>query len=162
MNATPLQRSLMARGAILFFIGLLTGMWAGAVMTEGRAMFLTLPKPHFERLALVAHLNALLGCFWIVAVAVTLEATRFGEKGKTWLARGVTVVCYGNWLITLIASFLDVRGLEMLEKDPKNNFIAVILLVVVVFPGLATAGAWAWGLLGKPAPSRVEGTERAP
>jgi hypothetical protein len=150
---TPLQRSLMARGALLFFLGLVTGVWAGAVMTEGRALFLALPKPHFERLALVAHMNALLGSFWLIAVAVTIESTIYAERGKMWLSRAVTLVTYGNWAITLVASFLDVRGLEVLPGDPKNNMIAVALLAAVVFPGLAASGAWAWGLLGKPTPA---------
>lgn len=149
MNPTPLQRSLMARGAALFFLGLLTGVWAGAVMTEGRALFLHIEKPHFERLALVAHLNALLGCFWIIAVAVTLEATRFGDGGKRRLALGVTLVTYANWAVTLVASFLDARGLEIVPGDGKNNVVAVLLLALVVVPGLATSAAWAWGLLGK-------------
>jgi hydroxylaminobenzene mutase len=145
---TPLQRSLSFRAALLFFIGMLTGVWAGAVLTEGRAIFLHLEKPHYERLALASHLNAVLGCFWILGVAWTIEQTRFGEKGKLWLARGTTLVPYANWGVTLVASFLDVRGLEMLPNEPKNNFIAVLLLALVVVPGLVASGAWAWGLAG--------------
>jgi len=154
MTATPLQRWLMARGALLFALGLATGVWAGAVLTEGRALFLVLPKPHFERLALVAHLNALLGCFWLIAVAVTIESTAYGERGKLWLARAVTLVTYSNWAVTLVASFLDVRGLEVVPGDGKNNAIAVLLIALVVLPGLAVSSAWAWGLMKKlePAP----------
>ena len=76
-SPTPLQRSLMSRGAVLLFLGLLTGVWAGAVMTEGRALGLTLAKPQFERLALISHLNALLGCFWIAAVGWTMPTIEF-------------------------------------------------------------------------------------
>src|SRR5437879_6351712 len=107
-SPTPLQRSLMARGALLFFLRLLTGVWAGAVMTQGRALGLTPPKPEHERLALVAHLNALLGCFWIVAVAMTIEHAALGDAAKRWLARLVTFVSYANWAITILASILDV------------------------------------------------------
>jgi hypothetical protein len=152
---TALQRSLAGRGALLFFLGLITGVWAGVVMTEGRALGLHLPKPHFERLVLASHLNALLGCFWIVAVAATIEATAFGEKGKSRLGWAVTAITYGNWFVTLVASFLDVRGLEVIEGDPKNNVIAITLIALVVLPGLAASGAWAYGLLSKketPAP----------
>lgn len=147
VSATPLQRSLLARGAWLFLLGLVTGVWAGAVLTEGRALGLHLGQPQFPRLALAAHLNAVLGCFWIVAVALTLEHTRLAEKGKAWLARLVTLVNYGNWSITLVASFLDVRGLELMGAA-KNDVVAGLLIAVVVLPAFAAAGLWAWGLSG--------------
>lgn len=146
--ATPLQRSLLARGAWLFFLGLLTGIWAGVVLTEGRGLGLHLGKPVHERLALASHLNAVLGCLWIVAVALTLEHTRLSGKGKLWLARLVTLVNYANWSITLVASFLDVRGLEIIAGDAKNNGIAVLLIAGVVLPALVASGLWAWGLSG--------------
>ncbi|HZU99550.1 MAG TPA: hypothetical protein VFF73_22765 [Planctomycetota bacterium] len=144
---TPLQRSLFFRGALLFFLGLLTGVWAGAVLTEGRAIFMHFQSPPDGKLVLVAHLNALLGCFWIVAVSLTLEATSFGDRGKTWLGRGVTLVNYANWSVTLLASFFREKGLEMIEGNAKNNVVAFLLIALVVLPGLAVAGAWAWGLL---------------
>jgi hypothetical protein len=143
---TPLQRSLFFRGALLFFLGLLTGVWAGAVLTEGRAIFLHFQSPPDGKLVLVAHLNALLGCFWIVAVSLTLESTSFGEQGKTWLGRGVTLVNYANWSVTLLASFFHEKGLEMIEGNTRNNVVAFLLIALVVLPGLAVAGAWAWGL----------------
>jgi hydroxylaminobenzene mutase len=149
---TQLQRSLFARAAVLFFIGLLTGIWAGAVLTQGKALGIHLDKPEYERLALAAHLNCLLGCFWMVAVALTLEYTRLSEAGKLWLARLVTEVNYANWSITLLASFLDVRGLA-LGGGPRNALVAMLLLGGVVFPALAASGIWAWGLLG-PAPEK--------
>jgi hypothetical protein len=145
---TKLQRSLAACGALLFFIGLLTGVWVGAVMTQGRAIFLELHfTPQSERLALVAHLNALLGSFWLVAVAATIEATHYGEAGKRRLAFAVMGTCYANWSVTLLASFLDRKGLEIVKEDPRNNLVAVLLIALVVLPGLAASGAWAWGLM---------------
>jgi hypothetical protein len=138
----------MARAAVLFFLGLGTGVWAGAVLTQGRALGLTLGTPKHERLALASHLNALLGCFWILAVAFTIEHTTLGDPGKRWLARLVTLVNYANWSITLLASILDVRGLELVSGDGRNNLVAVLLLAGVVLPGLAAAGLWAFGLVG--------------
>lgn len=144
---TKLQRSLAARGALLFFLGLLTGVWVGAVMTDGRALFLELHfTPSAQRLALVAHMNALLGCFWLVAVAATLEAVRFGEQGKSRLALAVTAVTYANWSVTLLASFVDRKGLELVKGDASNNVVAVLLIALVVLPGLGASAAWAYGL----------------
>jgi hypothetical protein len=149
---TELQRSLAARGALLLVLSLLTGVWVGAVMTDGRAVFMELHfTPQAQRLALVAHLNALLGCFWIVAVAATLEATRFSETGKKRLGLAVTVICYANWAVTLLGSFLDRKGLEIVKDDPRNNAVALLLIALVVLPGLGASAAWAWGLMGKKA-----------
>ena len=147
-DATPVQRGLMARGALLFLLSLLTGVWVGAVMTDGRAIFMKLAfTPSAQKLALVAHMNALIGSLWLVAVAATLEATRLSEKGKLWLARAVTAIGYSNWIVTLIASFADRKGLEMVEGDAKNNAVALLLIVLVVVPGLGAAAVWAWSLL---------------
>jgi hypothetical protein len=140
----------MARAAILMFIGLLTGIWAGGVLTNGRALSMHFEKPPADgHVVLVAHLNALLGCFWMVSVAVTLESLRLGDGAKKLLAWGVTVVNYSNWAITLLKASLGVAGLEMVDGNSRNNVIAVLLILFVVLPGLAVSGAWVWGLLGQ-------------
>ncbi|MBI3725995.1 hypothetical protein HY251_18865 [bacterium] len=152
---TPLQRSLMTRAAVLFFLGILTGAWAGVVLTQGKALMIpNFPKMEHERLALAAHLNGLLGCFWILGVAWTIEHTRFGESGKTWLARLVTLSNYANWSVTVVASILDRDGLSF-AGDARNTFVAALLMGLVVLPSIATSALWAYGLLGKPPASAV-------
>jgi hydroxylaminobenzene mutase len=136
-----LPRRLARAGAWLFAVGLVTGLWAGLVLT-GRVV---IPIP---RLALAAHLNALLGGLWLVAVAATLDGLRYGEMGRRRLAWAVIVPAWGNWVITLVASVLGVTGLEY-TRDPTNNVVAALLQIVVVLPSLVGAGAWAWGLGGK-------------
>jgi hydroxylaminobenzene mutase len=134
-----LQRRLALSGAWLFAIGMVTGVWAAIVITER----VTVELP---RLALAAHLNALLGGLWLIAVAATLDMLRYGEPGRRRLAWVVIVPAWGNWLITLIASVLGVTGLEYTRGDLTNNAVAALLHSVVVLPSLVGAGAWAWGL----------------
>jgi (hydroxyamino)benzene mutase len=141
MVDSPLSRRLARAGAGLFAVGLVTGLWAGLVLTAR----VVVPVP---RLALAAHLNALLGGLWLVAVAATLGSLRYGETGRRRLAWAVIVPAWGNWLITLVASVLGVTGLEY-TRDPANNAVAALLQIVVVVPSLVGAGAWAWGLGGK-------------
>jgi (hydroxyamino)benzene mutase len=144
---TDALRNLVARaGAWLFAVGLVTGLWAGVVLT-GRV---TVPIP---RLALAAHLNGLLGGLWLIAVAATLDGLRYGLVGRRRLALAVLVATWANWLITLIASVLGVRGLEY-TSDVRNNAIAALLQILVVLPSLLAAFAWAWGLGG---PARARG-----
>jgi (hydroxyamino)benzene mutase len=136
----------MRAGAWLFAIGLLTGLWSAAVLTE--KVVVAIP-----RLALAAHLNGIVGGLWLIAVAVTLDRLRYGLAGRHRLALLVIVATWGNWLITLIASGLGVRGLEY-TADARNNAIAVLLQVFVVLPSLVAGIAWAWGFGG---PRRTRG-----
>jgi hydroxylaminobenzene mutase len=133
----PLQRRVAASGAILLAIGMVTGLWSGAALSG--AVVVAIP-----RLALAAHLNCLMGCFWLLGFAFTLPMLSYGEKGKERLAKLMLVPTYGNWLITLLASFLGVRGISFLG-ELRNDVVAVLLFAFVVVPSLGVSFAWAWG-----------------
>ena len=137
MDVDPLRRRLAASGAWLFALGMVTGLWTAAVLTE--RVIVGLP-----RLALAAHLNALLGGMWLLLVASTLDMLHYGEIGRRRLAWIVIVPAWANWFVTLIASVLGVTGLQY-TRDAANNAIAVLLQSLVVVPSLIGAFAWAWG-----------------
>jgi len=141
MDDDPVRRRLAWAGAWLFAVGMVTGLWAAAVLTEKVAVAI-------PRLALAAHLNALLGGLWLIAVASTLDLLRYGPVGRLRLSWLVMVPAWGNWLITLVASVLGVTGLEY-TRDTANHAIAALLHSLVVLPSLVGAGAWAWGLGGR-------------
>jgi len=144
LGTDTLQHRVARAGAWLFAIGLLTGVWAAVVLTGT----VVVPIP---RQALAAHLNGILGGLWLVAVAATLDRMRYGLAGRRRLALAVMVATWANWLLTLIASLLGVRGLEY-TADARNNVVAVLLEVFVVVPSLLGACAWAWGFSGPPRP----------
>jgi hydroxylaminobenzene mutase len=136
-----LRRALVRAGAWLFAVGLLTGLWAGAVLTD---------KAHvaYPRLALGAHLTAMLGALWLFAVAWSLDLLRYGAQGQRRLAWLIGISVWANWWLTLLASALGVRGLEY-TREPLNNVIAALLDLFVVVPALLGAFAWAWGFGGR-------------
>lgn len=142
MGTDGLQHRVARAGAWLFAVGLLTGLWAAVVLTDK----VVVPIP---RLALAAHLNGLLGGLWLIAVAATLDRLRYGLVGRRRLALVVILATWANWLITLVASGLGVRGLEY-TTDPRNNAVAILLQLLVVLPSLGGAFAWAWGFGGPP------------
>jgi hypothetical protein len=146
LGTQHLQHRVMRAGAWLFAIGLATGLWAAVVLT-GKVVVA------FPRLALAAHLNGILGGLWLVAVAVTLDRQRYGLTGRSRVALLVVLATWSNWLLTLIASALGVRGLEY-TADARNNAIAGLLDFFVVLPALVAAFAWAWGFGG---PRRTSG-----
>jgi hydroxylaminobenzene mutase len=148
---TSLQRALFGRAAVLFLLGMLTGLWAGVALSEGKALGIHLDPPKHERLVIGAHMNGLIGCFWLLGVAFTLPHVGTDERGRRRLAFLTTVATYGAWASALLASLLDVRGLTFLGES-KNDFIAGLFIVAVVIPTLAASVLWARGLLrGAPA-----------
>jgi hypothetical protein len=146
---TDLQRTLMRRAALLFLLAMVTGVWAAVVLTHGAAIGLELDfTPKFERLVLGAHLNGVLGTFWLLGAMVTLESTRFDDRGKVRFGQITTLAAYGNWAVTLLASILDVRGLSF-DGTTNNKIIAGLLQVLVVIPTFIGAALWVYGLSGK-------------
>ncbi|HKP46481.1 MAG TPA: hypothetical protein VJT50_07765 [Pyrinomonadaceae bacterium] len=137
----PVQKKLAAAGALLFAVGMLTGLWSAAALT-GKV------KVGIPRLALIAHINALLGGLWLLGVAWTFNFLRYREKGRRRLAVGVALPAWANWFVTLIASFLGVTGLEY-NGDRNNNVIAFLLQALVVVPTLVACAFWVWGFKGQ-------------
>jgi hydroxylaminobenzene mutase len=132
-----LKRRLQQMGAILFALGMFTGLWTAAALT-GKV------KVGIPHMALAAHLNALFGGLWLIALAATLKSLSFGDRGRRRLAILTLIPAFGNWLVTLVASFLGVNGLEF-TSDTTNNVIAAALLAVVVAPTLLAVSVWVFG-----------------
>lgn len=137
------QRRLAGSGATLILVGLATGIWSAAALTG--TVTLTMP-----RLALIAHLNALLGGFWLLGVSYSMAFLYYGEKQKCRLACLVQIPTWGNWLITLIASVLGVNGLTY-TGDARNNAVAFALQLVVVVPSLGAGVYWVRGFCSQAA-----------
>ena len=131
------SRTLTRNAAILLCAGMATGALVSFSMT-GKI-------PADPHMMLASHLNAILGCLWMVAVAWSLPLTRLGEVGRRRLALAVTVANTSNWLITLIKAFLKVSGVDFIG-EAANDAVFVALTLFVVLPSFAAAGAWAWSL----------------
>lgn len=137
-----IQRKMAQCGVTLFLIGLITGIWSAAALTG--KVFLPMP-----RLALAAHLNGLLGGLWLLAVAFTVPMLAYSERQARRLYCLVAVPAWGNWFITLVASWFGVNGLQY-NLDMANNAIAFLLQTVVVLPSLVGSAYWLRGFLVAP------------
>lgn len=133
------QRHLVVSGACMFAIGLVTGLWSAAALTGT-------VKVGMPRLALAAHLNGLLGGFWLICVSVTVPYLAYAPEQLSRLRWLVILPSWANWAVTLVASFLGVNGLTY-GSDTRNNLIAVLLQALVVIPSLAGAAYWVRGLV---------------
>lgn len=131
---------LLARAAaVLMLLALLTGAIAGLALGgsmggDGHTL-------------LSAHLAALMGCFFCVAVGWTLRFIRYGETWQTRLAWLVVIGNAANWAITTVKAFLKVEGIA-LTGGGANDAVFVLLNVFVVLPTLAAAVIWVVGLWG--------------
>jgi hydroxylaminobenzene mutase len=117
-------------------LGLLTGLYIAAAMGQ---------RIHVDvHSAVAAHLNAMLGALWMIAVAWSLPMLSYGEAGRRRLAIAVSVPNYANWLITGVKAALHVSGVDV-TADPANNAVLGALTLGVVLPSLAAGGAWILG-----------------
>jgi hydroxylaminobenzene mutase len=140
MDTAQLQRTLARNAAVLLALGLVTGVLLSAAMTGKVSLD--------PRMVLSAHLNALLGCFWMVGVAATLPWTRFTLVGQSRLVWLVTVPSFANWLVTVFKSYWKVAGVDFVGES-HNDIVFGLLTLLVVIPSFAAAGVWVYGLSGK-------------
>ncbi|MDC0710295.1 hypothetical protein POL68_17600 [Stigmatella sp. ncwal1] len=136
LASVPAARFMAHAAAWLLLIGLLTGGYVSAAMT-GKV-------PADPQMALAAHLNALLGAFFLLGVAWTLPMLRYGAVGQQRLAWLVIVANFANWGVTCVKAWLRVSGVDFIGQ-PTNDAIFVVLTLSVVLPSLAAAGAWVYG-----------------
>ncbi|MBS1986084.1 MAG: hypothetical protein JST16_18125 [Bdellovibrionales bacterium] len=135
---TP-QKKIFFSGALLVLVGMVTGLWSAAALTGQ----VTLVIP---RLALAAHLNGLMGGLLLIAVGVSFAHLGYDSRQLyrlTWL---VSLPCWANWLVTLVASILGVNGLSYTDNR-SNNGVAFALQVLVVLPMFFACAYWLRGFL---------------
>ncbi|RKH46737.1 hypothetical protein D7X12_04560 [Corallococcus sicarius] len=132
----PAARRMAHAAAWLMLLGLLTGGYVSSAMT-GKV-------PADPQMALAAHLNALLGTFFLLGVAWTLPMLRYGAVGQQRLAWAVIVANYANWSITCVKAWLRVSGVDLIGQA-ANDTVFVALTLSVVIPSLVATGAWIHG-----------------
>jgi hydroxylaminobenzene mutase len=125
------QRRLYAIAACLFSVGLATGVFSAAVLT-GKI------SSGMPRMALAAHLNALLGALWIAVVAVSLPFVALSGRRLRQTCALVVVANWANGLLKLVGALLGVSGLAYTGQR-ANDGLAFALQAV----------AWTYGLLRK-------------
>lgn len=125
-------------GALLLFLGMLTGLYVGAAMTGKLAVD--------AHAALASHINAILGAFILFCLAFSLPWLKYTEVGATNLAMTLIVANYSNWLLTAIKAALHVSGLDFMGGgNIANDLMFVLLTLMVVLPSLAGTFFWFTG-----------------
>lgn len=134
-----LQRKTAAAGAALLVIAFATGLLLAAAMTN--------QVDADEHAVVAAHLNALFGCLWLCALALTLPMLRYSAGPTRRLVVVTALAAYANWGVTVVKSFLHVAGIAV-TGDRANDAVFAALSALVVIPSFVAAIAWTYGLLG--------------
>lgn len=132
-----MEKKFAFTGALLFTVGLFTGLWSAIALTGQIAV-------KMPRLALASHLNGLVGGLWLIGISHTLPFLSYKEKQQKRLFYLSVTPTWANWAITLLASFLGVQGLTY-THDSSNNAIAFLLQLLVVLPSLIAGVYWIRG-----------------
>jgi large-conductance mechanosensitive channel len=133
-----LQRRTAAAGVALLVLAFGTGVLLAAAMTK------TVDADVHEIVA--AHLNAVLGALWLIALALTLPMLSYGPVGRVLLVLGTALPAYANWLVTAVKAFFHVTGVA-LDGNRANDAVFATLGVFVVLPSFGAAIAWLVGLV---------------
>lgn len=123
----------MKMGALLLFLGMLTGLYLAAALT-GKI-------PADGKIVLGAHLNAILGSFILFGLAVSLPYLTYEDTGRNRIALAMIVANYANWLITGIKALLNVHGIDF-TGNAANDAIFALLTVFVVIPSIGGTFFW--------------------
>ena len=133
-----IARKLMALGAILFFLGLISGLLV-PVMTN-------------PRMGLAGHLEGVMNGIFLIAVGAVWSRVRLPSGLAPWTSRLLGFGAYGNWFfVSLAAAFGASRTMPMAGAGyaalPWQESVVTTGLTIFALAMLAGSGLLVWGLL---------------
>ena len=118
----------------LFLVGAVTGILIPTAVAD---------EHRFARL-LASHLNAIMGCFWLLGLAWTLPRLQLSDGQLKALCLMTMLSGWANWAVTLLKAFVGVAALDW-GGGGANGVLWVALVFTVVLPTLGAAVLWALG-----------------
>jgi hydroxylaminobenzene mutase len=138
------QGTLVKASALLVLLGIFTGFLIAASATNQISAN--------TDMMVSAHLNALLGAFWLLGVGWSLPWCTLSQKQVKLMISSLILCNYSNWLWTAIKAFFQVHAIEF-NDSPANNIIFMALSISVVLPALIGSILWVVGAFKKPSDS---------
>ena len=133
LSRKDIQLQLVKNAALLIAFALLTGLYMSLVAMK-------IIDAEFQTV-LSAHLNALLGSFWLLGVGWSLSFCQAPLEQLKQMSRLMILANWSNWFFTLIKAHLHVAGIQM-TADWINNSILIALTLFVVLPALYACWIW--------------------
>jgi len=118
----------------LFPVGALTGILIPTAVAD---------EHRFARL-LASHLNAILGCFWLLGLAWTLPRLQLSDGQLKALCLMTMLSAWANWGVTLVKAYMGHAALDW-DDGGANGVLWIALVATVVLPTLGAAVLWVLG-----------------
>jgi hypothetical protein len=152
-----LQSMMIAHGALVFLVGMVTGFPFAFVILQKVALW---PMPAIDwtlpgdvRAWRMAHLEGILNGLALIAVAAAGKRMALGARAHAWIAWGLIVTAWGNMAASVIGPLYGVRGLEFgggLANSLMYLLFVVAIVAVMIAMGLVARGAFAAARAARP------------
>ena len=134
---TGQQRRLASHGALMLLLGMIYGVYVALVMTE--------QAPGEPEMALGAHLNALLGSFWLLGMGWSLQFVVLSPR-LLRLAVGLTLVgAWSNWILSALKAVSGDLAISF-TGAASNDVLFGLRTILVIVPCIVGPAIWVWGL----------------
>ncbi|MDP6933006.1 MAG: hypothetical protein QGG40_08810 [Myxococcota bacterium] len=132
-----MQKRMAFHGALMLWISMIHGLYLVGVMTH--------LVPGNEAMTLGAHVNGLMGAFWLLGMGWSL---RFVQLSERLLGIAVWMTLTGAWFNFLLAMIKAVQGAMAIEftGDAFNDIVFAARVLLVVIPSLVGPALWVWGM----------------
>ena len=125
---------LVVAATSLFLVGAVTGILIPTAISD---------EDKFPRI-LASHLNAILGCFWLLGLAWTLPRLQLSGGQVKALCLMTMLSAWANWGVTLVKAYMGHAALDW-GAGGANGVLWIALVATVVLPTLGAAVLWALG-----------------
>lgn len=131
------QKRMAFHGALMLWTTMVYGLYLVGVMTE--------LVPGDEGMTLGAHINGLMGAFWLLGMGWSLSFISLSEQ---LLRVAIWMTLAGAWFNFLLAMVKAVPGVMAIEftGGVSNDVIFAARVLLVVIPSLVGPALWFWGL----------------
>ena len=131
------QKRMAFHGALMLWSTMVYGLYLVGVMTE--------LVPGNEAMTLGAHINGLMGAFWLLGMGWSLSFIQLSEQ---LLRVAIWMTLAGAWFNFLLAIIKAVPGVMAIEftGGASNDVIFAARVLLVVIPSLVGPALWFWGL----------------
>ena len=126
----------------MLWITMIYGLYLVGVMTE--------LVPGNEDMTLGAHINGLMGAFWLLGMGWSLSFIQLSER---LLSVAIWMTLAGAWFNFLLAMIKAVPGVMAIEftGGAVNDVVFAARVLLVVIPSLVGPALWMWGLRARAA-----------
>ena len=126
----------------MLWVTMIYGLYLVGVMTH--------LVPGDDDMTLGAHVNGLMGAFWLLGMGWSLRFVRLSERLLNIAVWMTLAGAWFNFLLAMIKALPCVMAIEF-TGNTVNDVLFVARILLVVIPSLVGPALWVWGLRARAA-----------